>query len=99
MFTAHVVDSIAAAIEASIGNIPKGSLFAFLQSYGARGFAHQVVALHAQRAQQLVVLGVLLATAGKFLIESGVLEEKVAPVLQVCWDGMVTRGQVLKAKL
>jgi hypothetical protein len=58
-----------------------------------------VLALQVHSAQQWVVLGILLATAGKFLIERGVLEEKVAPVLQQCWDGMVARDQKIKAKL
>jgi hypothetical protein len=74
--------SIAAAILLSIGNAKKGSVFAFLQSYGARGFASNAVRL----AGMWLVIAVVLAAVGKVLIEKGVLEEDVCKCLQPAWE-------------
>ncbi|KAA8895345.1 hypothetical protein FN846DRAFT_970081 [Sphaerosporella brunnea] len=82
--------SIAAAVQAAIGNVPVASLFAFLQSFGARGFAHRAVAAH---TGQSLVLAVLLAAAGKTLLEKGLALESIEPVLLRQWDRMALSGE------
>lgn len=58
--------SIASAIHSAIGNVPKGHIFAFLQSYGAGGFAKRAMRM----AGGWFIVALLLAAVGKLLMEN-----------------------------
>ena len=74
--------SAAAAIHSMIGVVATGSVFAFLQSLGAGGFAAAVVAL----AWVIVTAVVLFTALVKWLVESGISWDAVVEVLGHAWN-------------
>jgi hypothetical protein len=77
--------SFAAMIQSAIGNVPKGSIFAFLQSYGAGGFARHAMRL----AGAWGVAALLLAAVGKLLMENEVKMETVVEIVERVWNSTV----------
>ncbi|KAA8913480.1 hypothetical protein FN846DRAFT_99110 [Sphaerosporella brunnea] len=77
-----VAGSMAAALQSYIGNVPKGSLFAFLQSNGAGGFARTAFRM----AGLWIIVAVLLAAIGKILIERGFAEGEASTMLDGIWN-------------
>jgi hypothetical protein len=71
-------------MQSNVGNVKKGSLFAFLQSNGAGGFASNAVKM----AGKWVLIAVILAAVGKLLIEKGMAEENACGVLEKCWTSV-----------
>jgi len=71
-------------IQSYIGDVPKGSLFAFLTSNGAGGFARVAFRM----AQRFVVIAVLLAAVGKLLLhmDNGQISGEVTTVLETVWN-------------
>ncbi|KAI9770844.1 MAG: hypothetical protein M1839_003039 [Geoglossum umbratile] len=82
---AVVAGSFAAVIQSAIGNVPKGSMFAFLQSYGAGGFARHAMRL----AGAWVVVALLLAAVGKLLMENEVKMGTVVEIVERVWNSTV----------
>jgi hypothetical protein len=77
---------MAAALQSRIGNVPKGSLFAFLQSNGAGGFARTAFRM----AGMWLLIAVLLAAVGKLLIDNGLVEVEVSATLERAWNHVTT---------
>ncbi|RPB27798.1 hypothetical protein L211DRAFT_845811 [Terfezia boudieri ATCC MYA-4762] len=83
-----VAGSIAAALQSAIGNVSKGSLFAFLQSVRAGGWAF----LALQRINMLVTIAVIIAAIGEFLISHGIMEpDAVKTSMEGLWDKEVNK--------
>src|SRR5690606_7562076 len=76
--------SVAAAIQSYIGSVPRGSLFAFLQSHGAGGFAAHAV----QMGGTVLTIAVVLAVLGKVLAEKNGKESDVAKALESLWKSI-----------
>ncbi|KAF8242739.1 hypothetical protein K440DRAFT_664575, partial [Wilcoxina mikolae CBS 423.85] len=74
--------SMAARLQSRIGNVSKGSLFAFLQSNGAGGFARTAIRV----AGVSLVLAVALAAVGLLLAQHGIGEEQVVQALEKEWN-------------
>ncbi|KAI9774120.1 MAG: hypothetical protein M1840_005213 [Geoglossum simile] len=87
--------SLAAVIQSALANIPKGSIFAFLQSYGAGGFAGSAIRM----AGVWVGIAVLLAAVGKLLLENGVITEKVGEIVERVWNSTTSEGSLDRYKI
>ena len=77
-----MLGSIAAIIQSRIGNVPQGSLFSYLQKFGAGGFAKEAITL----GGRFILIAVVLATVGKILLDQGVTPEKVMALLEKAWS-------------
>lgn len=77
--------SIAAILQSSIGNAPKGSLFSFFQSAGARGWAFK--ALQLQRGNIFITIAVLMVVVGMVLVEEGIVDpDGAGNALEGAWN-------------
>lgn len=85
-----VASSIAAALQSYIGNVPKGSIFAFLQSNGAGGWARVAVRM----GGLALTLAVLLVFVGVLLRERGLDQGDVVNTLTSGWRGIVANWTV-----
>jgi len=83
--TGVVAGSIAASLQSAIGNVPKGSLFALLQSNGAGGFAYTAMRM----AGIWVAVAVALAALGKVLLDGGAQDGKVEGLLEQVWAKVI----------
>ena len=78
--------SIAAILQSYIGNVPKGSLFSFFQSAGARGWAFKAL----QRPNMFITIAVLMVVVGKLLVDEGIIDPDAAGnALEGAWNSTV----------
>jgi hypothetical protein len=68
-------------VQSRMGNVPKGSLFAFLQSNGARRFA----GLALRSGGGWLLVATLLADVGAVLLEKGAENVTVSALLESVW--------------
>ncbi|KAF8534248.1 hypothetical protein BDD12DRAFT_431483 [Trichophaea hybrida] len=87
--------SIAAAIQSMIGSVPAGSIFAFLQSYGAGGWAAAVV----NAGGHALLIAFLLIVIGTLLKERGMAEDIVTDALEQVWNDIFGTQIRLKDEL
>jgi len=78
-------------IQSYIGNVPKGSIFAFLTSNGAGGFARRAMRM----AGMWLILAVLLAAVGQLLwdMDNGKYSADVAKALESAWNRSTGQDQ------
>ena len=80
------IGSIAAGLQSSIGNVAKDSLFAFLQSVGAGGWAFAALEL----SNFYVTIAVIISAIGEFLINYGVMNPDAAKdTMEGVWNKQV----------
>ncbi|KAF8458200.1 hypothetical protein BDZ91DRAFT_743265 [Kalaharituber pfeilii] len=83
-----VAGSIAAALQARIGNVAKDSLFAYLQSAGAGGWAFKAL----ERANMFITIAVLLVAVGELLVEKGIVDpDKASVAIEGAWNKVVDK--------
>lgn len=54
------------------GNVPKGSLYSFFQSAGARGWAYR--ALESSRPNMVMMIVVIMVAVAQELVEQGIID-------------------------
>lgn len=83
-----VADSIAAALHSRIGNVAKASIFAFLQSVGAKGWAFQAL----ERTNMFIIIAVIIVAIGKILIDKNIVDlDAVNEAMEGTWNRMVEK--------
>ncbi|KAF8419184.1 hypothetical protein EV426DRAFT_702045 [Tirmania nivea] len=86
--TGVVAGSLAAALHSYIGNVPKGSIFAFLQSVGAGGWGQAAL----QMTNMYVTIAVIIAAVGAFLIQQGIIEpDAISKAMEEAWNREVEK--------
>jgi len=71
-------------MQSMIGNVPLGSIFAFLQSYGAGGWAATAV----NSGEFTLLVAYLLTAIGTLLRDRGMAEEKGFEATEEVWCSM-----------
>ncbi|KAF8420248.1 hypothetical protein EV426DRAFT_612975 [Tirmania nivea] len=87
--TGVVAGSVAAIIQSSIGNVPAGSTFSFLQSKtsgGAGGWALRALV----RSNMFIAIAVIMVAVGIILVDEGIVDpDEVSSALEGAWNSTV----------
>ncbi|TGZ80478.1 hypothetical protein EX30DRAFT_372122 [Ascodesmis nigricans] len=78
-----IAASAAARIHSLIGNVPRETLFAFLQSYGARRWKNQLII---KAGGVGLTVAVLLAVLGRLLIDRKVAPDVISPISEKAYN-------------